>query len=1045
MMKKLLHQVLFLLMFPCFASMAQTEVTGKITSAPNGEPLVGVSVLIKGTTEGASSNNDGAFRITVPNNSSVLVFKMLGFTTQEITVSGRNVINIALVEDQSVLEDVVVTAMGIERSSRSLGYAAQKVDNESLNQNKQSNIVNSMQGKIAGVSINSTGGAPGQGANIQIRGINSIDPGRNNQPLFVIDGVLMDNSTSNFGDGANLRGMSNRAADINPEDIESVNVLKGGAATALYGLRGANGVIVMTTKRGKAGTIKVNLSSTYGVENVNKYPTLQDKYSIGWHGKYDPTGFWPSFGPTVEEARKIDPTHPAQLYNHIKDAFETGDQFKNNLSISGGSEKITFLSSFSQLKQNGVLPFTDYKNNQARLNTNFKISEKLSAGASLNYTNSGGYRYNADRFNEQLIYWSPRWNIRDYVKEDGTMQTYGTTDNPIYIASTNRMKDNVDRFIGSFNFAYQPLSWLDFNYRAGIDTYADNRISTAPGPKGVVGEIEASDNEKGFIFDYNTRFRTINSTFIASGKHSFDNGINGTIRLGHELYDRQIRNTGVEGSELTVYDWFNLTNANVLKSRQNESKYRLMGVFGELSLDYKNYLFLTLTGRNDITSSLLSPNNSFFYPSASVSYVFTENLTLPSSITEGKVRFSYAEIGKDANEYSTSSGFASYDGLPTGYTGFTRPSLLGDPNLKPEFTQTYETGLDMSFLNSRVGFDFTYYSSTSKDQIISVPVSSTTGYVRAAVNAGTMRNRGVEFTVYATPIKKDGFSWQTQLNFSANRNKILKIREDLNQIIVASQSGYDGATVTMKLLEGQPYGTLFGRVMKRYYTPEEIAAKVENPMILDADRPVVIGANGFPVREPTSVQKILGNVQPKWIGGWSNTFTYRDLSLSTLVDARIGQYRYNQMANFYSAFGMSKFTENRNDYKVFEGVLADGTPNTQEVWLGQGIDPKTGRNYGDGYYRANYRGISEYFVEDASWVRLRSVSLSYNLPATWLSGSFVKNASITATGNNLWLWTKFDGYDPESNSHSSGSNIEGFAGFTYPAVRSFLFTLNVGF
>lgn len=1059
-MRQKLHFWCFtLLIFLCVQSLfaRQLEVSGVVRDATTGDVLPGVTVTVLGTNIATSTAENGTYRINVPNGSAILAFNLIGYGHYEVNVNNQSTINASLGEDQSQLSEVVVTAMGIERTERSLGYATQKVDARELNFNKQPNMVNALQGKVAGVTISSTGGAPGQGARIQIRGVNSLDPNRDNQPLFVIDGVLMDNSTSTFGDGAELRGMSNRAVDINPEDIESMNILRGGAATALYGLRGANGVVVITTKSGKEGRINVNFNSTYGFENVNKFPELQDTYTQGWMGEYNSDDFWPSWGPTVEDAITLDPTHPPRLYNHILDAFNTGHQFRNNLSVSGGSERITFLTSLSQFNHTGIIPSTDFKNYQGRLNLNAKISEKLSAGVNMNFTNSGaGNRVNGGRYNEQLIYWSPRHNVRDYLDPNGKMNSYGGTNNPIYVANTNRLSDNTDRFIGNVNFSYKPFEWLDLSYRAGIDTYNEQRLRTAPGFEGLPGERLVSENGDfgaagfGFVFDYNTRYRALNSTFVASLKHSFDNGINGTLRAGHELYDRDIKNVGVEGADLTVFDWFDVRNANIIQTTQNLEQYRLMGIFGELALDYKQFIYLTITGRNDITSSLLRPNNSFFYPSATLSYIFSENMNLPSFINNGKLRFSYASVGKDANPYAMSRGYSPFTGdnaLPAEYTGFTRPALLGDPNLKPEFTNTYEGGLDMSFLNDRISFEATYYDAISKDQIIEVPVSGATGYLRAAVNAGEMRNRGIELTINAVPIHNENFSWSSSINFSANRNKVVRLQDGLEEIFVASQSGYLNSAVSMRLIGGEAYGSLFGTTYQRYYTDEEIAADLDKGLFLDESRPIVIGENGFPIVNPNAVQKILGNIQPKWIGGWSNTFNYKNVSLNLLFDARIGQERYNQLNNFYAAFGMAKYTEDRNDYRVFEGVLADGTPNTQVVWLGQGVDPNDpDRDYGDGYYRDVYRGVSEHSVEDASWVRLRSASFSYNLPSNWFDDSFVRNMSISVTGNNLWLWTKYRGYDPEASSFNSGSNAaDAFAGFTNPGVRTFLFSLNVGF
>ncbi|HXH98824.1 MAG TPA: SusC/RagA family TonB-linked outer membrane protein [Sphingobacteriaceae bacterium] len=1041
------------LLFTLIVNAQEKVVNGKVTIAEDGTALPGVSVKVKGTNAGTTTDPNGNYRIQAPNEDAVLVFSFIGFTAQEVRVGNQNTINVSMASDSRQLEEVVVTtALGIKREQRSLGYTAQSVSGDALTENRQANIVNALQGKVAGVTISSTGGAPGQGARIQIRGVNSIDPSRDNQPLFVIDGIFMDNSTSTQGSGAAARGMSNRAVDINPDDIESMNILRGGAATALYGLRGANGVVVINTKSGKAGAIKINYQSTYGVENVNTMPEIQSTYSQGFKGKYNSNDFWPSWGPTVAEAIKLDPTHPAQLYNHVRDAFTTGNQFRNGITVSGGSEKVTFLTSVSQLNHNGVLPSTNFKNYQGRLNTTFKPSDKFNAGASLNVTNSGGYRSNAGVYVERLIYWSGRHDVNDFRLENGTMKSYGGTTNPRYVAETNRFKDDVLRMIGNANFSYQPMKWLNVSYRAGIDTYRDSRLGTAPGFQGLVGERLVNDNGisaapgLGLVNVYGNNFRGLNSTLIASLSHDVSKSLSGTFRVGHDYYDRNTYRSASEGADLTIYDFYNLGNAKILTGGTFQEKYRLMGVFGELSLDFRKYLYLTLTGRNDITSSLESPNNSFFYPSASVSYIFSDHFRLPAAISYGKVNFSYAQIGKDADPYATSRGFANYTGLPPGSTGFTRPALLGDPQLKPEFTNTFEGGLSMNFLNGKVGFDANYYHSLSKDQIIKAPVSSATGYATASVNAGSMRNKGIELTLRGTPVKGNNFSWETSLNYSANRNKIVSIRPDLTEISAASEHGYLNATVTMKLIPGEAYGTLYGTEFKRYFTPAEIAAGLDKSKeASDPSRPLLIGANGFPILGATADQKKLGNVQPDWIGGWNNTFRYKGVSLNMLVDARVGQDRYNQLANYYSAFGIAKSTENRMDYRLFEGVLANGTPNTKEVWLGQGIDPKTGFDYQDGYYRYYDRGVSENFVEDASWVRLRSLSLGYDLPKNWLQRGFIKDANLSVTGNNLLLWTKYSGFDPESTTTNSGSNVEAFSGMTYPAVRSFLLSLNVGF
>lgn len=1047
-MKKSLLLAWMILSIPLFVFSQSRQITGTVTDE-KGAPISGVTVLQKGTSNGTITNAQGAFTLTVNGTNPVLALSYAGMQSQELRVGSESTYSVSL-QPGGQMSEVVVTALGISRNKKALGYAAQEVKAEELNRNRQPNILNALQGKVAGVTISSVGGAPGQGATIRIRGINSIDVNQSNEPLFVIDGIILDNSTSTLGASTgttyNVRSVGNRASDINPEDIESINVLKGGAATALYGLRGANGVVVITTKKGKGGGVRVNFSSTYGVENINRTPDIQKIYTAGILGVYTPIGLGPAWGPTIAEAKAgtgpgnvaADPTHQDFIYDNYKQAYRTGKQSRNSINLTGGTEAVRFFSSLSYFNHEGILPFTDYKNISGRLNTDITVSSKIKTSLSMNYTNSGGFRYDADRFGESLAYFSGRWNVQDYLNPDGT-QLWRGTNNPIYGAYTNKLKDNVNRFVGGITLGYTPLSWLNLSYRMGGDIYTDNRFRTAPGLRGITGE-RSYDNAEGFVGEYNINYRAINSTFIATLSKNLTKDIASTLRLGHELLDRKVTSKGVLGSRLNVYDWFNLRNAAVLEASDNTSEYRLMGFFGEATFDYKSFLFLSLTGRNDVTSSLNKPNNSFFYPSASLSYLFSEHLKLPAVINNAKARISYAKIGKDALPYSTATGYGAYSGLPAGTTGFTRGANLGDPNLRPEFTNTIEGGLEISLLKNRLSVDATYYHSISKDQIININVSSATGYVRAAVNSGSMRNKGIELVLRGTPVRTANFNWDASLNFSANRNKILSIREGLTEITYGGSSGgYLNSPVTMKLIPGEAYGNIYGTHWLRYYGSDK-----EDPVRTDRDRPMVIGANGFPVLAPVSSQKLLGNSQPDWIGGFSNSFTYKSITLSTLIDARWGMERFNRLENFFVAFGIADYTADRRDFKVFPGVLANGSPNTKSVWLGQGIGPD-GVNYGEGYYRNYHRAISEPFVTDASWVRLRSASIAYSLPAKWLPKNIIRTASFSVTGNNLWLHTKYYGLDPESLSADSGSNVDGTSGFTYPATRAFLFTLNVGF
>lgn len=1037
---KLLAWICILTSMPILVFSQQRTIKGSIKDEA-GLPVPMATVTEKGTQNAVTSNENGEFSINVTGSKPVLVFTSVNYISREIQVGNNNTLNVEM-KLSGDLSEVVVTALGISKDKKALGYSTQEVKAEDLTRNMQPNLINALQGKVAGATITSVGGGPGQGATIRIRGFNSIDPARSGDPLFVIDGIILDNTTSTLGASGgstyNVRSVGNRASDINPDDIESINILKGGAATALYGLRGSNGVVVITTKKGKGGGVRVGVSSSYGFDKINKTPKVQKEFTAGILGEYVPIGLGPAWGPTIEEAKAIDPEHPDELFDNYKRAYQTGKQMRHSINVAGGTDAVKFFSSVSMFNQEGMLPFTDYKNISGRLNTDFKISSVLKASVNMNYTNSGGYRYDADRFGESLAYFSPRWDVSDWQNEDGTQKWRGTN-NPIYGAATNRLKDDVYRFVGGITLSYTPFKWLDLSYRAGGDIYTDNRFRTAPGLRGITGE-RSYDNSEGYVGEYNIRYRALNTTFIATLSSKLGKDISGTLRLGHELLDRRYAEKGVLGSKLNIWNWFNLRNASIFEPVENSSKYRLMGLFGEATFDYKSFLFLSITGRNDITSSLLSPNNSFFYPSVSASYLFSQHMPMPSFISYGKLRLSYAKIGKDAAVYQTSTGYTSYGSLPTGITGLTRGATLGDPGLRPEFTNTVEGGLEMNFFNNRLGFDVTYYHSISRDQIIPISVSSTTGYVRAAVNAGDMRNKGIELVLRGTPVENKNFSWEASLNFSANRNKILSLREGTTELTYGGSSGgYLNSPVTMKLIPGEPFGNIYGTHYLRYYGNDK-----EDPIRTDKSRPMVIGADGFPVLAPVSSQKLLGNSQPDWIGGLTNTFSYKGLTLSTLIDARWGMERFNRLENFFVAFGIADYTANRRSYKVFEGVLADGTPNTKQVWLDQAVGPD-GVNYGEGYYRRIYRAISEPFVQDASWIRLRSASLSYTLPSKWLPKKTIRSISASVTGNNLILITDYYGLDPESISADASTNIDGTSGFTYPAARSILFTINIGF
>ncbi|MEP6952363.1 MAG: SusC/RagA family TonB-linked outer membrane protein [Ginsengibacter sp.] len=1032
-----LRWLVFLIVLPSFVFCQNRQISGKVTDE-TGQPVPLATVQQKGTKNAVTANQDGDFSITVSGKNPALIISSVNFDTREISVGNQSSVTIAL-QSGGKLSEVVVTALGIQREKKSLGYSAQSVNAKELTESHQSNLLNALQGKVAGVTITSAGGGPGQSASILIRGINSLS--LSTEPLFVVDGIPIDNTTSNQGASGGLpASMSNRAGDLNPDDIESVNILRGGAATALYGLRGSNGVVVITTKSARTGTLKVNYSTTYGMDEVDKFPDVQSKFSQGDNGIYDPNNFYPELGPTVAIAKTLDPTHPAELYNQYSHGYNNGNQFRNSLSLSGGTDKASLSSSLSYFKQNGTIPFTWYQDISARVNGKLKFSDKFSMGTTLYYINTDGNFYDANRFNENLSYWSPRWDVRDYLKPDGTQKTYGNN-NPWYSAATNKFRSNVDRLIGSVDFTYSPFSWLTANYRLGEDYYSDARTATAPGPRGVPGEIVgADDNGLGFVGEYRRNYRQVNSNLMLTFDHAWNDKFKTTLRVGHDLLDRTINETAATGSELSVWNLYTLNNTKVQVVGQNKLQYRIIGAYGEFTASYDNYLFLTLTGRNDWTSSLEDKNRSFFYPSASLSYSFSDQLKMPSWLTNGKLRASLAQIGHDANPYSTSIVYIPAGSPINNVSLWTRDSKSGVRNLKPELTTAFEVGTDLNFLNNRLGLNFTWYESNIKDLITDVATAASSGFTTITLNSGNIKNKGVELTLRGEPVRSNNFSWNVVLNYSANRNKVVSIYPGLTQYTAGSTFGYGGSSPSFIIRPGQSVGDIYGTSWSRYY-----GTKTPDPLNIDKSLPVIIGDNGFPVRAPASDQKILGNSMPKWIGSINNTLSYKNFGLSFLFDTRQGLKKFNQLDNFMAAFGIAKYTENRDQTIVFPGVLADGTPNTKPVYLGQKLGPD-GVDYGDGYYRRVYRGVTENFVQDASWVRLRTISLSYSLPAGILKGKFIQGATVSVTGNNLWISTPYNGFDPEASDAITGDlTASSQAGFTYPQLRSYLITLNLNF
>ncbi len=1017
------------------ANAQERTVTGKVSSADDGSSLPGVNVILKGTSTGVVTDAQGNYSIPVSSSGGTLIFSFIGFQTQEVEIGARTEISVQMSVDVTQLSEVVVTSFGIEKSKQSLGYAVQSVGSKELTEVRQPNIVSALQGQVAGVQITNTGGGPGMGARILVRGVTSLNPNADNQPLFIVDGVPIDNTTSE--NSTYSRGMSNRAADINPNDIETISILKGAAATGLYGVRAANGAVVITTKRGKSGGgLTINVGTTFSADKINKLPEFQKNFGRGWYG-IDDGSVYSASGALIEAQSVVDPTYI--YYNNYENFFRTGGMRDAYFNISGGNDVFTFYTSVNNTDQKGIIPFSDWGRTTARFRGTAKFNEKFNIEASVNYSNSGGNRVPHTSMGERLMYWSHTQDITNYIKPDGTQVPGILSANPLWTARFWTYEDRVDRTIGNLTFNYKPVEWLQFTYRFGHDFYVDKRDEIVPGPKGVAGESLSGLSATGYMEQRRFINRVVNSNFFVTFDKKVTQDLNVTARIGHELFETDLNYSYNYGGNFVTPGFYSFTNVREQRVTENTFRRRLIGVFADATLDYKSFLYLNLTARNDWTSTLPDGNNSFFYPSASLSFVFNDVLNLPSQLSYGKLRAAYGQVGKDTDPYRTASTYELASAFPLNeIVGYVRSASRGSNQLVPEITTTIEFGTELKLFENRLGVDFTWYKANSKDQILAVPVSNTTGYSSLWINAGEIENKGIELAINGTPLQIGDFRWDAMVNFTRNRNMVVDIAEGVTDIPLASQSGYLAAGVTMRITNGQPYGDLYGTGYQRYYAGGE----PEGITHLDRNRPIVIGANGFPTLTPASKQLVVGNAMPNWLAGLRNTFSYKNVSLSFLVDVRWGNDQYDQYGNWLAAFLKPDFTNDRNDVVIFDGVLADGTPNTQQVWLGQGLGPD-GRDYGAGYYRNYHRAMSENFVQDASFVKLRNVTLNYNLPKSWLAPLSIRAVSVSASLNNIILWTPWRNFDPESYASGAASNATGLSGMGYPGTRSALMSINI--
>lgn len=1068
--------VLWLVLSVTGSLLAQRTITGTVTDE-QGEPLIGASVLVEDTQIGTITDIDGQYTLEVPEDAQQLVFSYTGFRTETVELGASDVIDVTLVEGV-VLDEAVVTAVGLEANRRQLGYSVQNVNADEVVQARETNVVNALNGKVAGVFINSSSGSPGASSNIRIRGATSIN--RSNSPLFVIDGVPIDNDET--GNGVAGVDQSNRAIDLNPNDIESITVLKGPAATALYGVRAANGAVIITTKKGAEGKPRITFSANYALDEANKLPEFQNTYAQGspvdgtptWRGPHTYEGF--SWGPAISDLEfSNDPNHPnappaaaffegqylfdrngflvpsgtgdgvpARPYD-ATDFFVTGNTTDLNLSIQGGTEQARYFFSAGHLASNGIVPNSEWSRTSVRVNADADLTDKLNVGLSANYVNSGGFRIqrgsNLNGVMLGLLRNTPTFDIGNgksgqaaaddpdtYVLPGGAQRSYraGVYDNPYWTVNKNPFEDNVNRIIGYGSIGYEFTPWLNLSYKLGVDHYTDRRNNAFD-----INPSYAGFNwSPGSVFQDFRSSTDLNSDLLLQFNRQLSDKFSLSAVVGHNYWETKVVNQGTDGFTLAAPDFYHISNATDIQGSETISQRKLMGVFGTADLNFADYLFLNLSARNDWSSTLPKGANDFQSYSASLGFAFTEALGLQNStlLPYGKLRVSYGKVGNDAPIYATANYFGSAvsagDGFITGITypsfgvnAFERSTLLGNMQLTPETTTTLEIGGEFKFFRGRVGLDLTYYNSESVDQVIAVDISSTTGFTNITQNAGKITNVGWEAILNITPVRTQNFSWDIDFNFTTYENDVEELAEGVEQI------GLAGFVSTQSVVEaGQPYGAIWG-----------------DPFAKDENGNTIIGADGYPVLGTSKV--ILGDPNPDWFGGVRNTFTFFGVTLSALLDIRQGGDMWCGTCGIMNYFGTSDVSgELRDETVVFEGVLEDGTPNTQAVPY---ADPATGVS---SYYwqRYGFGGITEMNIHDTSWIRLRELTVSYSLPSNLFNNIPMEGASLTFTGRNLWLSTDYPGIDPETNLTGASNGI-GLDYFNMPNTKSYNLGLQVIF
>lgn len=1045
-MKKLLITVL---LFTGLLSLAQAQrtISGKVTDKKDGSPITGVSVNVKGTNNTVQTNAQGDYSLSGVPADATLVFSIVSYGTLETKLSGGATLNIALEENARELREVIVTANAIKREAGSIGYAQSTIKSAELTRGRDRSVLNSLQGKVAGVQISGSSGGVGSSTRIVFRGGTSITG--NNQALIVVDGIPIDNSQVDAGDNLNNQvDAGNRGNDINPEDVESVTLLKGPAAAALYGTRAANGALIITTKNGKSlrgKRAEVVVSSSYNMESILKLPEYQNQFGQGGQGAPDSRenfSWGPRFdgvvrpwGQQIGDSQRVKPY--VGLKNNVKEFFDIGRTLTNNVSFALNNEKTSFFMSFNNVDQKGIMPGTAYNRSSVKFSGTADISDKFYTSATLNYIRAKGDLTVQGQGNSPYdqVLQTPRdislLELKDYHNQFNDLNGYygAYTVNPWYLLGEDSYTSVVDRVLGNVQIGYKPVKWIDISLRVGTDVSNDKRKQIES--KRVIDAAgqNAGSNFPGRYSETSIRIREFTSDLIATAKRNLTRDLTLSVLLGHNIRQRDLDNQFSQINSLTIPFYYNLANsAQPPITNNGYTLRRLYGVYTDINLAYKNYLFLGMTGRNDWSSTLPQGKNNFFYPSVNSSFIFSEAFKMPKFISYGKIRASAAQVGNDAAPYLLESVFLTgtvTDGQQNsqvnfplnGVPGFTQGNAIGNPNIKPEITTSYEAGLELGFFNNRLNIEGTYYSNRSKDQIITVPIAASSGYTTQTLNAGLITNKGIEVMMRATPVKNKDFSWEVTATFTRNRNKVVELFPGTDQLALG---GFNGGTMVAKV--GEPYGSFFGSSFLR---------SPDGNIVVD---PVT----GYPVTDP--VAKIHGNVQPDFLAGLNNSFSYKNFSLSFLFDARQGGVFYSRTKSLQEFVGTDPRTlyNDRNAFVVPGSVYLDANGKYQ-------VNTTPVQNAENYWTSFSAPRAMEHLV-DASFIKLREAALTYRLPSTLFKNKAIKSIVIGISGRNLWLKTpKENTYsDPETSSFGTG-NVQGYEYGTIPSLRSYGANVRVTF